>query len=356
MKVAIVDADLIGRAKHRFPNLACMKLSSYWKAQGAEVTLKTNYEYLRDFDHVFVSKVFTNTEVPFWLEASGKIHLGGSGFFFDKAPPLPMEIEHRMPDYHLYDAWASRQKPFEVKEYLHSSIGFLTRGCFRKCDFCINKKYDRVFLHSPLMEFYDSSRKSICLLDDNFLGNPEWKRLLGELQDTGKRFCFKQGLDVRLLNDEKAEMLFASKYDGDYTFAFDNFKDFELIEKKLKLIRRHTAKDNIRFYTLVGFDSTDHEDIRKAFLRIRLMMQYNSKPYIMRYQSAIEAPWKQSPLRGFYVTLARWCNQPNFYKRKSFREFCSMEKNSTQILEAFEAAYPDIAAEFFDLKYMELSA
>lgn len=26
-RVAVVDADLIGRKKHRFPNLACMKLS-----------------------------------------------------------------------------------------------------------------------------------------------------------------------------------------------------------------------------------------------------------------------------------------------------------------------------------------
>ena len=26
MRVAVVDADLIGREKHRFPNLACMKL------------------------------------------------------------------------------------------------------------------------------------------------------------------------------------------------------------------------------------------------------------------------------------------------------------------------------------------
>lgn len=29
MKVGIVDADLIGRPKHRFPNLVCEKLSGY---------------------------------------------------------------------------------------------------------------------------------------------------------------------------------------------------------------------------------------------------------------------------------------------------------------------------------------
>lgn len=31
MKIAIVDADLIGHDKHRFPNLACEKISGYWK-------------------------------------------------------------------------------------------------------------------------------------------------------------------------------------------------------------------------------------------------------------------------------------------------------------------------------------
>lgn len=29
MNVAVIDADLIGRAGHRFPNLACMKISAY---------------------------------------------------------------------------------------------------------------------------------------------------------------------------------------------------------------------------------------------------------------------------------------------------------------------------------------
>ena len=31
MDIGIIDADLIGRTKHRFPNLACIKLSGYYK-------------------------------------------------------------------------------------------------------------------------------------------------------------------------------------------------------------------------------------------------------------------------------------------------------------------------------------
>jgi len=69
----------------------------------------------------------------------------------------------------------------QFKEYTDYSIGFVTRGCFRKCPFCVNQKYDRVFLHSPLEEFYDSTRKKVCLLDDNVFGCPQWKDILEEL-------------------------------------------------------------------------------------------------------------------------------------------------------------------------------
>ena len=41
--IGIIDADLIGRKKHRFPNLACMKISSYYKQRGENVQLLLNY-------------------------------------------------------------------------------------------------------------------------------------------------------------------------------------------------------------------------------------------------------------------------------------------------------------------------
>lgn len=65
MNVAIIDADLISRRNHRFPNLVCMKLSGYYKDKGHNVVLKEDYENLQDFDKVFISKVFMDTEIPF---------------------------------------------------------------------------------------------------------------------------------------------------------------------------------------------------------------------------------------------------------------------------------------------------
>ena len=40
-KIAIIDADIVGKKKHRFPNLCCMKLSTYYKNLGYEVIFGT---------------------------------------------------------------------------------------------------------------------------------------------------------------------------------------------------------------------------------------------------------------------------------------------------------------------------
>ena len=50
MRVAIIDAEIIGKSKHRFPNLCSMKLSSYHKNRGDEVTLLLSYEGLEQYD------------------------------------------------------------------------------------------------------------------------------------------------------------------------------------------------------------------------------------------------------------------------------------------------------------------
>ena len=56
-KIAVIDADLIGRKRHRFPNLVCMKLSGYHKSVGNEVLLKTDYESLESFDQVYILSI-----------------------------------------------------------------------------------------------------------------------------------------------------------------------------------------------------------------------------------------------------------------------------------------------------------
>lgn len=383
LNIAIIDADLLGRTKHRFPNLVCEKISAYHKSRGNRVVLKLNYKGLEKYDKVYISKVFTDTECPPNVLKMKNVEYGGTGFYFDKAPNLPKEMEHVCPDYHLYDRWINQEvkKAKEIaelegaefkkysfmlqfKEYTDYSIGFLSRGCFRKCPFCVNQKYDHVFYHSPLREFYLEDRKKICLLDDNFFGGPKWKELLEELIATNKPFKFKQGLDERLLTDDKCKLLFSAKYDGDYTFAFDKTSDYRLIESKLRMIRKYSKTTSIKFYVLVGFESTDEKDIENIFLRLELLMRYKCLPYIMRYRNKNDTPWERSPYRDMYVTIARWGNQPSLFKKMSFRQFCEAnQKNhkntrgksplcsAMSALTKFESKFPEIAKMYFDLRY-----
>lgn len=362
-RIGIIDADLIGRSKHRFPNLACMKISAFHKAQGDTVRLLTSYDALEEYDHLYLSKVFTDTPVPERVLSLENLSYGGTGFFYDKAPPLPDAIEHHFPDYHLYDSWITHQmlrggKATDFAFYNNYSIGFLTRGCFRQCSFCVNRNYRRVMRHSPLQEFLDPRRSKICLLDDNFFGSPDWAELLTELQQTGKPFLFKQGLDERLLTEGKCKALFSSKYDGDYMFAFDNILDAPLIESKIQLARRHTNAV-LKFYCFCGFDRNDKwddafwvQDIKDLFTRIHILMQNRCLPYVMRFNRYVESPY-----RGMYVTIARWCNQPNFFKKKTFREFVEINGETSaaaRYAREFELKHPE-CADFFDMRFPKSS-
>lgn len=384
MNIGIIDADVIGKKKHRFPNLACMKISSYYKSQGHNVKLLLSYDDIENYDKVFISKVFTDTPIPEGVLNLSWVEYGGTGFFYDKAEPLPYEVEHSMPDYHLYDDWVNEklydgidkndyENDEEIEEieaiikkrrkeftyYLDYSIGFTTRGCIRGCSFCVNKNYRQCLKHSPVSEFLDESRPYICLLDDNVLSCKDWKEIFEELNATGKRFQFKQGMDERLLTDEKCEVIFNSNWIGDYIFAFDNIKDRRLVEKKLQLIRQHTDKIP-KFYCFCGYNHESPDtysvefwakDIEDLLERVQILMSYHALPYVMRYADYVKSPYKT-----LYNSIAAWCNQPSFFKKTSFREYCVKSyklnrKSLLRSLEQFEADCPDVAERYFDLKW-----
>ena len=381
MNIAIIDAEIVGKTKHRFPNLCSMKLSSYHKSIGDSVTLKTDYEGLELFDKVYISKVFTKTEVPEHVLSMPNVQYGGTGFYYDKAPPLPPEVEHIMPDYHLYDEWVEQAinsgvKRNEFTYYLDYSIGYLTRKCFRGCYYCVNRNYKGVEVASPLSEFMDESRPKLCFLDDNFLGCPKWRELIQPVIESKKRFQFKQGLDERLLTADKIIEISKWKYDGEVIFAFDNIEDKELITSKLELIRS-TVPDwrrELKFYVFCGCDKHDKyddefwkQDIINLFERISILSRYGAKPYIMRFEKVYD-----SEFASFYAAVAAWCNQPSIFNTFTFRLFCQcrgMRRNGYKLykrdverylkdigikgsewraMEQVANLYPEIASTYFD--------
>lgn len=356
-----------------------MKLSSFHKSIGDHVELLTEYK-ISGFDKIYVSKVFTNTVVPNNVLTAPNVIYGGTGFFYDKAPNLPDEIEHAFPDYHLYDEWvetklANGGRPRDYIYYTDYSIGFLTRGCFRKCEFCVNKKFDRCIQHSPLSEFLDLNRKKICFLDDNFFACQKWEDIIKDVLSANKRFQFKQGLDIRLLTDKKIHSIMSWNYDCALYFAFDNIEDKAIIQEKLSRIKElyPNSKKHLTFYVLCGYDRNGKwdddfwiKDISDTFERIKILDQYGAYPYIMRYEKCYSSKYN-----GLYSAMAAWVNQPNIFKKFTFVEFCKCKgmgrkyaqykrnfaqyladgnnKGITwQSLDAFEKEQPDIVRFYFE--------
>lgn len=367
-----------------------MKLSAYYKSQGAEVELKLDYDNLNKYDKITISKVFMDTEIPYESEDKvlktetriadfykdnpilnlPNVEYGGTGFFYDKAPALPEEVEHIKPDYHLYDSWiqskiAEGANPKDFQYYSDFSIGFTSRGCIRKCSFCVNKNYSKCSLHSPVSEFVDNSRPYICLLDDNIFASPKWKDAFDALVATGKEFQYRQGLDERLLTDEKCEYLFGkAKWVGDRTFSFDNIKDKEIIVEKLKMIRQYPYR-NVKFYLLCCYnhDNPGHydqdfwrKDITDLFERIKILMTYGCLAYVMKYKD-----YEISPYRAFYMLVTWWCNRPALFKKKTIVEYAQLDQARTKKkcasvrgLECIERDFPDIAEKYFSMRFSDL--
>jgi hypothetical protein len=305
MKIGLIDID-----HSRFPNIALMKISAYHKAQGDDVEWYTPFEH---YNRVYVSKVFSFSED--WREPINADYIvyGGSGYAItlkdgreqynvavDK--PLPYEVEHIYPDYSIY--------PMYTKD---TAYGFLSRGCPRSCGFCHVAAKEGIRAHkvADLKEFW-GGQKSIVLCDPNILACKDWKELLQQLIDSKAYVDFNQGLDVRMLTEEKAQMLSQIKM-KEVHFAWDRYEDKELVLPRLEMFAKYsklTKSHGAIVYTLVNFDTTLEQDLE----RIYTLREMGYWAYIMIYDKEHCDP--------IYKDLARWVNNRFiFAKCKRFEDY-----------------------------------
>lgn len=145
MNIALHDSDYTG-----FPNYALMKLSAYHKAQGDHVEW---WIPMVKYDRVYSSKIFTfSPEDPMLPPDTIK---GGTGYgVLDELPP---EVDAMFPNYSLYPD-------------CDHAIGFLTRGCTRKCPWCIvPKKEGTIRAYRNWQEVKRPDCRDIVFMDNNVL-------------------------------------------------------------------------------------------------------------------------------------------------------------------------------------------
>lgn len=308
-RIGLIDVDGTGR----FPNIALMKISAWHKRNGDAVEWYDPM-FAGHFDTVYLSKVFSFTpDYEFPIDAD-EIIKGGSGYcislengkeIFDesKNTNLPYEIEHIYPDYSIYP---------ELTQ--DTAFGFLTRGCPRGCDFCIvGKKEGRCSVKvADLSEFWNGQRK-IVLCDPNILACKDWRELLQQLIDSGAEIDFNQGLDIRLMTEEKARLLNQIKI-KEIHFAWDRYQDKEKILPKLKLfasITKHSPHAHKAIvYTIVNFDTTIEQDLE----RIYTLRDLGYWPYVMIYD--------KEHCQRVYKNMQRWVNNRFiFAKCKRFEDY-----------------------------------
>jgi len=262
-----------------------MKLSAWHKKKGDVVNF---YSPLFDKpDRVYASKVFKFTD-DYRYFPDCEVIKGGSGY--DLELKLPEEIEHQLPDYSLYN--------------LDYAMGFTSRGCIRNCGFCIVPRKEGRF--KPVADIYEfwNGQRELMLLDSNLTADHQhFIKICKQLVKHKIRTYFSQGLDIGLMDDEKAQILSQVKdwKSKRIHFAWDSMKDEQEIRRGIEVVTKYIKPHRIMFYVLIGWDTTPEEDL----YRVELLKSYGTMPFVMPYDK----------FDNYQKHFARWVNMKAMFMK-----------------------------------------
>lgn len=294
MNVSLVDVDGTG-----FPNFALMKLAAWHKLNGDSVDW-----YSPLFSHperIYASKIFTFTP-DFTDYASGDPEPVKGGTGYDFAARLPDEVESMVPDYSIYPD-------------VSFAIGFLSRGCIRKCPWCVVPKKEGLIRRYANIETVAAGRRDVVLMDNNFLAlDREFMEEQVERSVRLKlRLDFNQGLDARLVDEETARILARVRWWKYIRFSCDTASIVPAVVNAMKLMRKAGYKGEFFIYFLAV-------DVQETLDRIMRVVSSDKRvtPFVM--------PYRALDTDGRIVSeetkrLARWCNRAWIRKSCSFLDY-----------------------------------
>ena len=290
MNIALHDNDATG-----YPNLALMKLAAHHKARGHRVFW---FDPLlsESQDAVYSSKVFTFfPEDPYLPEHAIK---GGTGH--DMSVTLGDDIEHTMPDYSLYG--------------IDYSMGFVTRGCPRRCPHCfVPEKEGDIRANADVEEFL--AHRRLVLMDNNILAHPHGIDQIEKIAKLGVAVDFNQGLDARLIDDAMAKLLGKVTFYKPLRLACDNSAMIPAIDRAVKLLRWHNVTPSQYFcYCLV-------DDVADALERVRFLKGI----YVYPFCQPLMTKTGSKPTKD-QKYLCEWVNQRITFRSCTYEDFLESKR------------------------------
>ncbi|CAC12510.1 conserved hypothetical protein [Thermoplasma acidophilum] len=191
------------------------------------------------------------------------------------------EAENLISAYHLLqqvEKWRSWDR----------SIVFTSRGCIRKCPFCVVPKVEGGMRDQKpsIIDLMHPSHRKVTIWDNNFLASPYAKSMLRELIDHGIEADFNQGLDARLIDEETAGLL-ADVKSKSIHMAYDWPWEGPYVKKAIDLLgEAGYRKKDLIFYMLYNFWDEIHKkgDTPEDFLlRLKNLMRWGASAYPMRF-------------------------------------------------------------------------
>ena len=265
----------------RIPNLALLKLATFHRQQGWRVLLSRDRSSGRraamiDADVHLASVVFRTPSSASAVEKlkavyGDRIEFGGSGV--DLGKRLSAEVEACFPDYRLY-------------EHTLYALGFLTRGCNKKCAFCVvpEKEGRLKGLAASFDDFVPKGQQNVLLLDDNLLAYREVESLLDEMIARRYAINFSQTLDIAYLNEAKFNLLRQidsrnSKFSKRMIyFSLNHARDIRQFERRAEMLKGF-GEHGVCVVMLYGFDTRLSEDNE----RFRFIRRQRYLPFFQEY-------------------------------------------------------------------------
>ena len=289
MKVGLVAVD----GHNSFPNLALMRLSAWHRSQGDQVEWWSGFEH---YDRVYQSKVFTFTPDFNSVVNSDEIITGGTGY--RDYGTLPSEVEATPPDYGIYP---------QCKR----AIGFLTRGCIRRCEYCVvPRKEGDIRPAATWEEIRRPDSREILFLDNNVLASDFGLEQIDRMGGEPVWVDFNQGLDARLITLDTARMLARLHWIRFIRMSCDTSDMLLVVEQAVAYLREAGAAPS-RFWAYVLV-----RDVGDAHQRVIALREMGVEPFAQPYRD-FDGGEPSLEQRAF----ARWVNNRAAFHSCSWEDY-----------------------------------